>query len=170
MSAFRLPEAIRAGMRIGGRAAIAAAALTLGGCVVSRDEAPPAAAAGTVTPASIPNDKLVGNWGTASFHNEKDRKRTEAQAREQCKLPYVIRKGPSNGLLMHVADDPKQYELMLKAGAGGKTYLGFLAPAGDPQDREILSFSDDLIVMRFVDPEVHRRYGTFVYVRCGATA
>jgi hypothetical protein len=67
---------------------------------------------------------------------------------------------------MHAADDPKLYELKLKGGAGGRTYLGFEAPAGDPQDREILEASEWMVVMRFVDPDVHKRYGTFVYVRC----
>ena len=33
-------------------------------------------------------------------------------------------------------------------------------------DREILSASDSMLVMRFVDPDAHRRYGTFIYVRC----
>ena len=67
-----------------------------------------------------------------------------------------------------VADDAKLYELRLKGDAAGKTYLGFEAPPGDPQDREILSSTDRLMTMRFVDPDSNRRYGTFVYVRCGA--
>ena len=53
--------------------------------------------------------------------------------------------------MMHVADDPKLYELRLKAGPGGKTYLGFEAPAGDPQDRELLSVKPKEIVARFVE-------------------
>jgi len=70
--------------------------------------------------------------------------------------------------MMHVADDAKLYELRLKGDATGKTYVGFEAPPGDPQDREILSSTDRLMTMRFVDPDANRRYGTFVYVRCGA--
>ena len=81
---------------------------------------------------------------------------------------YTIAKGPTDGVMMHVADDPKLYELRLKGDAAGRTYVGFEAPPGDPQDREILSSTDSLMVMRFVDPNAHRRYGTFVYVRCGA--
>jgi hypothetical protein len=118
-------------------------------------------------PTSFPRERLIGRWGIASFHNEKDRKRTEAQAKAQCNLPYVIAKGPTDGVMMHVADDPKLYELKLKGGPGGKTYLGFEAAAGDPQDREILSATDNLLTMRFVDPDAQRRYGTFVFVRCG---
>ncbi len=90
-------------------------------------------AARAPAPAGVSRDALVGRWGIASFHTEKDRKRTEAEARAQCKQPYTIAQGPGDGVIMHVADDPKPYELRLKAGAGSKTYLGFEAPAGDPQ-------------------------------------
>jgi len=124
-------------------------------------------AASAPAPAGLSRDALVGRWGVASFHTEKDRKRTEAEARAQCKQPYVIAKGPGDGVMMHVADDPKLYELRLKAGPGGKTYLGFEAPAGDPQDRELLSVKPKEIVARFVDPDVSARYGTFIYSRCG---
>ncbi|GGC76623.1 hypothetical protein [Chelatococcus reniformis] len=118
-------------------------------------------------PTGISRDVLIGRWGVASFHTEKDRKRTEAEARAQCKQPYTIAKGPGDGVMMHVADDPKLYELRLKAGPGGKTYLGFEAPAGDPQDREVLSATPKELVMRFVDPDVNARYGTFIFIRCG---
>jgi hypothetical protein len=140
-------------------------ALTLGGCLSGSDE-PRATQVAAVMPANIGLDKLVGSWGVASFHTEKDRKRTEAQAKAGCNQPYVIKKGPDDGVMMHVADDAKLYELRLKGGAGGRTFLGFEAPAGDPQDREILSATDSMLVMRFVDPDAHRRYGTFIYVRC----
>lgn len=140
-------------------------AFGLAGCLSTAEDAPrPASAA--ATPADPRTQTLVGRWGTASYREEKDRRRTEAQARAQCRLPYVIARGPTDGVMMHAADDPKLYELKLKAAPGGKLYLGFEAPPGDWQDREILSFSEDLIVMRFVDPEINARYGTFVYVRC----
>ena len=87
-------------------------------------------------------------------------------ARQHCRLPYVITKGPTDGVMMHVADDAQLYELTLKGSADGKTYLGFDAPPGHPQDREILSLTENEIIMRFVAPDVHARYGTFVYVRC----
>lgn len=123
-------------------------------------------AASAPAPTNITRDALVGRWGIASFHTEKDRKRTEAEARGQCKQPYTITKGPNDGVMMHVADDPKPYELRLKAGAGGKTYVGFEAPAGDPQDRELLTVTPKELVMRFVDADANRRYGTFIYSRC----
>lgn len=143
------------------------AGLLLAGCASdSAQEARPSTVAITA-PSNVSLDMVVGRWGVASFHNDKDRKRTEAEARSQCKQPYVVAKGPSDGVMMHVADDPKLYELRLKAGPGNKAYLGFEAPAGDPQDREIISATKSMLVMRFVDPDAHRRYGTFIFVRCG---
>jgi hypothetical protein len=117
-------------------------------------------------PAAIRREQLVGRWGVASFRDEKDRKRVEAQARSQCRLPYAIALGPTDGVMMHAADDAKLYELRLKGASDGKTYLGFEGPPGDWQDREVVSVSDRELVMRFVDPDANSRYGTFVYVRC----
>lgn len=147
-------------------AAVVLASALLAGCGGGSSGAP-SVAAPAAAPSQISRDALVGRWGIASFHTEKDRKRTEAQAKAQCGQPYVIAAGPHDGVMMHVADDPKLYELRLKAGPGGKNYLGFEAPAGDPQDREILSVSHNLLVTRFVDPDAHRRYGTFIFARCG---
>jgi hypothetical protein len=142
-------------------------ALTGAGCTLVPNETP-LAAANPAAPAAYSRERLIGRWGIASFHNDKDRSRTESEARAQCRLPYTIAKGPTDGVMMHVADDPKLYELRLKGDAAGKTYVGFEAPPGDPQDREILSATDKLMTMRFVDPDANSRYGTFVYVRCGA--
>lgn len=151
-----------------------ALSLVLGGCAsapqesVTRAPASPARVA-----AAYPVTALVGSWGVASFREDRDRPRTEAMARQHCRLPYVIAKGPTDGVMMHVADDAQLYELTLKGSSDGKTYLGFDAPPGHPQDREILSLTENEIIMRFVAPDVHARYGTFVYVRCpggGTTA
>jgi hypothetical protein len=140
--------------------------VALAGCGTTVDEAVIAPGALSERPASIRAEQLVGKWGMASFREEKDRKRVEAQARAQCRLPYEITRGPKDGVMMHVADDPKLYELRVKGGSDGKTYLGLEAPPGDWQDREILSVTEREMVMRFVDPEAHARYGTFIYVRC----
>ncbi|UVF19602.1 hypothetical protein HPT29_000105 [Microvirga terrae] len=142
------------------------ASLVVAGCTVATSEAPSPVA--VETSASIPRERLIGRWGIASYHADKDRPRTEREARAQCGQPYTIAKGPTDGVMMHVADDPKPYELRLKGDAAGRTYLGFEAPPGHPQDREILSSTSSLMTMRFVDPDANRRYGTFVYVRCGA--
>ena len=145
-----------------------ALALTLAGCGGGSGGPMASSASVAAAPANIPTERLIGRWGIASYHTDKDRKRTEAQAKAQCSQPYVIAKGASDGVMMHVADDPKLYELRLKAGPAGKTYLGFEAPPGDLQDREIVSVSNSELVMRFVDPDANRRYGTFIYARCGA--
>jgi len=146
---------------------IGGGALLSAGCsTVPIETTAPASRQAAARPSPYPVEKLVGSWGVSSYRADKDRKRTEAMAHVQCKLPYVIAKGPTDGVMMHVADDAKLYELTLKGSADGKSYLGFNSPPGDLADREVLSFSDNEIVMRFVDPDANNRYGTFIYVRC----
>ena len=146
-------------------------ASALGGCYATSDAVRMQAPAQTaILPSSYPIDKMVGQWGVASYREDKDRARTEAMARSHCRNPYVITKGASDGVMMHVADDPKVYELTFKGAPNGKTYLGFNAPPGHQQDREVVSFSDNVVVLRFVDPEINNRYGTYVYVRCSQRA
>jgi hypothetical protein len=148
-------------------------AASLAGCQslgLGGAEPPPPAPDASGAPAPYSVDRLVGSWGVASYRDEKDRARTEAMARTHCKNPYVITRGPSDGVMMHVADDATPHELALKKGADGKVYLGFAGPAGDTQDRLILSIGANEFITRYVDPDVNTRYGTFVYVRCGAKA
>lgn len=144
----------------------------LGGCMTTPDavqvRAPAAPTA--ALPSPYPISKMVGQWGVASYREEKDRARTESMARSHCRNPYVIAKGPSDGVMMHVADDPKLYELTFKGARDGKVYLGFNAPPGDLQDREVISFTDNVVVLRFIEPEINNRYGTYVYVRCSQRA
>ncbi len=52
--------------------------------------------------------------------------------------------------------------------AGGKTYLGPAGPAPMAEDRELVSNDGRVMIMRFMDPDVIKRYGTSIYVRCGA--
>ena len=152
--------------RIAGGALIVMAG-SLAGCQslgLGAPEQAPAPVAAAAPPYSV--DRLVGSWGVASYREEKDRVRTEAQARAQCKLPYVIKRGPTDGVIMHVADDATPHELTLKRAGDGKVYLGFAGPAGDAQDREIVSMSEKSFVARYVDPDANTRYGTLIYVRC----
>jgi hypothetical protein len=131
--------------------------------------APPPAAPAPVTPASIPAQDIVGRWGLASYHKDADRPRTEAAARSQCSHPYNIGRGTRGGVIMHLADQSQPAELMLKGGPGGKNFVGpFDEPGGAQQDREIMSFDGRVMLLRYVDPEVHGRYGIQVYVRCTA--
>ena len=121
-------------------------------------------------PASIRADEIVGRWGLASYQDPKDRARTEAAARGQCKQPYVIGAGSSGGVIMHLADQATPQELRLKGSPGGKNYIGPPGPAGGEQDREIVSFDGRVLVTRFIDPDAATRYGNMVYVRCAPHA
>jgi hypothetical protein len=146
-------------------------ALTLAGCAtrsgpeVGEPVAP--APVPSLPPAYQPAE-LVGRYGLAAFHKPEDQTRTENAARTQCRQPYVISMGPTGGVMMHLADQATPEELRLKGAPNGKTYIG---PAGEPggiQDREIISFDGRVMLTRWVDPEVQGRYGTSIYVRCGA--
>ena len=114
----------------------------------------------------LPPDPLIGKWGVASYRSPNDRASAEKLARERCASPYAIVKGPTDGVMMHVAEDPDPHELALKKGGDGRTYVGFNAPIGDPSDREIVEMTPKLLVMRFVDPDKFGRFGTAVYVKC----
>ena len=114
----------------------------------------------------LPPDPLIGKWGVASYRDAKDRPAAEKLARERCANPYLIVKGPTDGAMMNVAEDPDLHELALKRSGDGKTYVGFNAPPGDPADREIVELTPKLMAMRFVDPDKFGRYGTSVYVKC----
>ena len=79
----------------------------------------------------------------------------------------MIAKGANGGVIMHLADEKEPEELFLKKG-GAKIYLGPSGPAPMAEDREIVSMDDRIVIMRFMDPDVIKRYGTSIYVRCGA--
>src|SRR5262245_58603688 len=55
-------------------------------------------------PSKIRASEVVGRWGYAAFHKPQDRARTEANARGQCKQPYVIGEGANGGVMMYLAD------------------------------------------------------------------
>jgi hypothetical protein len=152
--------------------------LVLAGCAGNQislggpTEAPPPAAAPEPlpTPPAYQPQEFVGRWGYASYQAEKDRKRTEAAARAQCRKPYVIGRGRSGGIMMHLPDQTRQSELAVKGGPGGKTYIGpGVEPAG-PEDREVVSFDGRVLILKWVNPDVQSRYGIGVYVRCAPRA
>ena len=147
-------------------------ALVLAGCATNspQQEAAQAALPPPEIPARVRPAEIVGRYGYAAFHDGKDRARTEANAKGQCKQPFVIGQGTGGGVMMLVADSPQPQELRLKGTQGGKDYIG---PPGDtpgPQDREIVSFDGRVLVLKYVDPEVDGRYGTGVFVRCAPRA
>jgi hypothetical protein len=154
--------------------ALVAGALALAACETSNmgmpQPAEPAAPAVVPTlPPAFPPQNLVGRWGLTAYHVEADRERTITAAANQCRNPYVITLGPTGGVMMHLADQSNATELALKGAPGNKTYIG---PKEDPpasaQDREVVSFDGRVLTLRWMDPEVQSRYGTTVYVRCGA--
>jgi hypothetical protein len=148
-------------------------ALVLAACATAPQpemSAPPPPAASAPPAPGIASEDLVGRWGFASYHKEADRARTITQARGQCGHPYIIGRGSSGGVLMHLADQSQPTELRTKAGPDGRRYLGPDGPAADASDREIISFDGRVLIMRWISPEIAGRYGISVYVRCAPRA
>ena len=153
--------------------AVGALTVLLGACSsmsLTSSSPPPEAAPVPAMPASIRADEIVGRWGLASFQDPKDRARTEAAAKGQCKQPYIIGAGTHGGVIMHLADQATPQELDLKGSPSGKNYIGPTGPAAGPQDREIVSFDGRVLVTRFIDKDAATRYGNMVYVRCAPRA
>jgi hypothetical protein len=121
-------------------------------------------------PAHVRPTEIIGRWGYAAYHKPEDRTRTEANARGQCKQPYVIGQGANGGVMMYLADSSELQELRLKGSSSGKDYIGPAGRTPGVQDREILSFDGRVMVLKYVDPEVDGRYGTGIFVRCAPRA
>ena len=159
-------------------AAVSALTVSLGACgsmslpsfSSNPEPVPVEPGSGPEMPATIRADEIVGRWGLASFQDPKDRPRTEAAARAQCKQPYVIGAGSSGGVIMHLADQATPQELRLKGSPSGKNYIGPSGPTPGEQDREIVSFDGRVMITRFVDKDAATRYGNMVYVRCAPRA
>lgn len=117
-------------------------------------------------PPAYTADQIAGRYGLAAYQRDEDRTRTETEARQQCRQPYEIARGPGGGVIMHLADQSEPEELQLKGLAGGKTFIGPVGEAGGDQDREVVSFDGRIMVLRWVSAEIASRYGTAVYVRC----
>jgi hypothetical protein len=158
---------------------VVAAGLFLGGCsgfnvsmpsFSSSADTPPPPPPAAAMPSRFTPEEFVGRWGFTSYQKEADRARTINTARGLCRSPYVIAKGPSGGVMMHLADERQPTELRLKGSPSGKNYIGPDGEAPQPQDREIVSFDGRILVTRYVDPDAANRYGNMVYVRCAARA
>jgi len=145
---------------------LAAGALLIAGLLAgcgTQHSAAPAAPQFAVAP-----DALVGKWGLASYRSEQDRARTETAARGACSNPYVIGKGSSGGVIMHLADQATPQEVFLKTASDGAVYIGPQGQAGDPRDRRFIAYDPGSFTVQWVDPDAAKRYGTMLYVRCGA--
>ena len=165
MTTFRIRRSLAAILVPAAALALAACATTTGPTSGPPEGAP---AASALPPPNMNPADFVGRWGYASYHREDDRGRTELAARQQCANAYVITRGPNGGLMMYLADSSQPTELRLKGGPGGKAYIGPDGPAADAKDREIVTFDGRVMILRYVDPEVHGRYGYGVYIRCDA--
>jgi hypothetical protein len=149
---------------------IPAAALLIASCSGSGfNMSMPSLTGPAAAPPAYTADQIAGRYGLAAYQRDQDRTRTETEARQQCRQPYEIAKGPGGGVIMHLADQSEPQELQLKGLAGGKTFIGPEGDAGGDQDREVVSFDGKVLVLRWVSTEIASRYGTAVYVRCDGT-
>jgi hypothetical protein len=121
-----------------------------------------------VAPA-IPATVIAGRWGLAAYQREEDRQRTEQQARGVCSNPYDIALGPNGGVMMHPADGTQRVELAVKGATGNRTFIGPPGDPGGPEDREIIAYDGQIMIMRWMDSEVAARFGTLVFARCGSS-
>ena len=117
---------------------------------------------------TITTQEMIGKWGLASYRVEADIERTKAEAKRACSNPYVISSGASGGIMMHLADQATASEVFLKPAADGRVFVGPQGKPGDRRDRQIVSYTDGVMVTQWVDPDVATRYGTMVFVRCSA--
>jgi hypothetical protein len=152
--------------------ALAFSAVVLAGCTTSpqQPQPTPVALPPPEIPARVRASEIIGRWGYAAYHKPEDRARTEANARGQCKQPFVIGQGTSGGVMMYLADSAQLQELRLKGSQGGRDYIGPAGQTPGPQDREIVSFDGRVLVLKYVDPEVDGRYGMGIFVRCAPRA
>jgi hypothetical protein len=150
-------------MRYGAAGMIALIALTAAGCASFEPPPPP-----PPPKAAITTSQLVGNWGLAAYHTDKDRDRTLKEAKAQCGRPYVIKPGPNGGVMINLADQKELSEAVIKTAPDGRTYLGPAGDPGVPDDRLISDVSPDgsSFTAAWVDDDAAHRYGTMVYVRC----
>ncbi len=144
-----------------------AIALLAAACAGGNQPPPPQVPAGPAYSSPITAAQLEGKWGLAAYHRPEDAARTEQQAQQGCRQPYVISRGPSNGFMMYLADQSQPSELVSKQNPPGPIYIGLPdEPPGGDGDREVLRFDGQVLVLKWLDKEVAGRYGTMVYVRC----
>ena len=122
-------------------------------------------------PPSFPAEDIVGRWGLAAYHRDQDRARTITEARDQCTQAYLIERSPGGNVLMLGHDNPQKQEMILKGSIDGKTYIG-PGPYPGIEDREVVSFDGQVLILKWVNPEVAGRYGIMVLraglFRCSA--
>jgi len=132
---------------------------------VAPTAAPPPMAIPTVTLSAT---DLPGGWGLASYRVETDRARTETEAKGACGNPYKIEPGANGGVMMHLADQSTPSEVFVKTDSSGRVFIGPSGPPAVQQDRQVMSFENGVLVAEWLDAGVRERFGTMVFVRCGA--
>jgi hypothetical protein len=63
-------------------------------------------------------------------------------------------------------DNPTPQNMKIKVNLEGKTYIGPGPIPGKPDDREVITFDGNVLVLKWVDPAIVERYGITVLVRC----
>jgi hypothetical protein len=151
------------------RAIFALVALAgLAACTTASNQAPASLAMPNVPPSIIITAvDLQGDWGLASFRNEADRPRTEAEAKVACNNPYKVTPGANGGAMMYLADQTQASEVFIKPGPGGQVFIGPQGPPAIAQDRVIISYENNVLITDWLDPSARERYGTMIFVRCG---
>src|SRR6516164_8474599 len=144
--------------------------LLLSGCDLNTlSSSPPPQVPAVAMPPSFPAEDIVGRWGLAAYHRDQDRARTIVEARDQCTQAYLIERSPGGNILMLGHDNPQPQEMILKGSIDGKTYIG-PGPYPGIEDREVVSFDGQVLILKWVNPEVAGRYGIMVLARCGSPA
>ena len=144
--------------------------LLLSGCDLNTlSSSPPPGVPAVAMPPSFPAEDIVGRWGLAAYHRDQDRARTIVEARDQCTQAYLIEHSPGGNILMLGHDNPQPQEMILKGSIDGKTYIG-PGPYPGIEDREVVSFDGQVLILKWVNPEVAGRYGIMVLARCGSPA
>ena len=156
--------------RAAGGGIAVALAMSVAGCTTGQDRGPVATALPSVPPnIVVASADLVGDWGLASYRNEADRPRTEAEAKVACGNPYRVGAGSSGGVMMHLADQTQTSEVFVKAGPTGQVFIGPQGPPGVAQDRVVVAYENNtVLITEWLDASARERYGTMIFVRCGA--
>lgn len=118
-------------------------------------------------PVAVDVAALPGKWGLASYRDEKDRARTEAEAKRACGNPYVIGNGAQGGVMMHLPDQSEPTEVFVKTSPDGRSFIGPRGTPGMIQDRVVMYFQGGVLITDWLDPSARERYGTMLFVRCG---
>jgi hypothetical protein len=155
--------------RMGRFAAIAAVAGALAACSTTNVPTVPTQPAVVIPPGppvAVDVATLPGKWGLASYRDEKDRARTEAEAKRACSNPYVIASGAQGGVLMHLPDQAQPTEVFVKVNAEGRSFIGPRGAPGMIQDRVVMYNQGGVLITDWLDPSARERYGTMLFVKC----